>query len=444
MTQRIRVGQIFRVPYRGGPSSRDSIPSYLTLTKGCHAKPADFQKGMFWYKQFPEPGHALTRVPAFIFHSNSFKHGTEVTPWLDVVESDEGYCLFHGDNRRPNVEPNSSRGNSEFTKAVQFYASPDLRIFAPPVLVFEQVEFKGSRRGYRRFAGFGVPVRYSIASQKELRGAYFTNLVVELVLFRLDQENEWFSWDWIDKRRDPAVTAEQALTFAPASWQAWVKHGELAIDNCRRNVARQAIVKPSEQQSLGTQERRILDAVVSYYAGQKHAFEGLASFVAHRVLGQQCRRGWITKRSGDGGIDFVCRLDLGDPTERLSRASAVVLGQAKCVAPGTEIGGHALARVVARLQRGWIGVFVTTGVFSRAAQTELQVDRYPILLINGRRVAKVLLEVLTKEGIEIEELLNRETQWFEANTTNLIPSRILEDAYSFLRPDAISVRRLAE
>ncbi|MBK7928979.1 MAG: restriction endonuclease [Bryobacterales bacterium] len=92
---------------------------------------------------------------------------------------------------------------------------------------------------------------------------------------------------------------------------------------------------------------------------------------------------WVTKRSGDGGVDFVCRMDVGDPADLLSRTSAVVLGQAKCIATSAAIGGHALARVVARLQRGWIGVFVTTGVFSRAAQLELAQDRYLVVLING-------------------------------------------------------------
>jgi hypothetical protein len=180
-----------------------------------------------------------------------------------------------------------------------------------------------------------------------------------------------------------------------------------------------------------SEESKILRGVLDYYGEKRHAFEGLAAFVAERVLGHQCRRGWVTKRSGDGGVDFVCRLDVGDRSDRsrLSLTRAVVLGQAKCVAVETAVGGHALARVVARLQRGWIGVFVTTGVFSRAAQMELAEDKYPVVLVNGSRLAKVLFEVLTQERIALHELLDRETEWYDRNFTQLSPGRILDDAF---------------
>ncbi|MFF2383072.1 hypothetical protein [Streptomyces sp. NPDC058108] len=42
-----------------------------------------------------------------------------------------------------------------------------------------------------------------------------------------------------------------------------------------------------------------------------------------------------------------------------------------------------IARVVARLRRGWIGVYVTTGAYSEPAQTEMAEDQYPIVLVNG-------------------------------------------------------------
>ena len=139
----------------------------------------------------------------------------------------------------------------------------------------------------------------------------------------------------------------------------------------------------------------------------------------------------MTKRSGDGGIDFVCRLDVGDPADRLSQTSAIVLGQAKCVRLNTSIGGLPLARVVARLQRGWIGAFVTTGSFSRAAQLELAQDRYPVVLINGQRLARVIFGVLTKERIGLRDLLDRETEWYVRSLSHLAPQRILEDAFGF-------------
>src|SRR5208337_292333 len=227
------------------------------------------------------------------------------------------------------------------------------------------------------------------------------------------------------------VDADTALRASPFSWKKWVAGGELAVESCRRIAARRTVVDLSEQRDTEKEERKILVEVLEYYGKKKHAFEGLASFITQRVLGDQCRRGWVTKRSGDGGVDFVCRLDVGDRADRLSSTPAVVLGQAKCVGVGTAIGGHALARVVARLQRGWIGVFVTTGIFSRAAQLELAEDRYPVVLINGRRLARVLFEVLTQERLGLRELLDRETDWYLKKSTRLSPARILGDEFWF-------------
>jgi Restriction endonuclease AspBHI N-terminal/Restriction endonuclease len=412
--------------------------SYQDLTRGVHGKSADTQKGMFFYQQLKEPGQKFDRMPAFIFHSNPFKKGAEGTPWVDVVEPDAGYCLFHGDNRRAGAAPLGSRGNAKFVQLQHFYADPALRKFAPPLLVFEQAEHAGNRRGYRRFCGFGVPIRCALATQKERSGGYFTNLVIELTLFRLEQENESFDWKWIDQRRDGSVDADTALSASPFSWKKWVNGGELAVESCRRIAARQTVVDSSEQRDTSEEEHKILVEVLEYYGKKKHAFEGLASFIAQRVLGNQCRRGWVTKRSGDGGVDFVCRLDVGDRADRLSFTPAVVLGQAKCVGLGTAIGGHALARVVARLQRGWIGVFVTTGIFSRAAQLELAEDRYPVVLINGRCLAKVLFEVLTQERLGLRELLDRETDWYLKKSTHLSPARILGDEFWFVSTTTVA------
>lgn len=429
----IAIGQVLRVPYRGQRTNATPGGSYQDLTRGSHGKSADLQKGIFFYQQVTEPGKTFLRLPAFIFHSNPFKKGAEGTPWVDVVEPDSGYCVFHGDNRKAGAVPVGSRGNAKFVQVQHFYADPALRKFAPPIIVFEQAEQNGNRRGYRRFCGFGVPVRSTLATQREKLGGYFTNLVIELVLFRLEEENEFFDWKWIDLRRDGTADADRALSASPSSWKKWVKEGESAVESCRRVVARQNVVNASEQSPTTSDEKKILGGVLDYYRQKKHAFEGLAAFVAERILGNQCRRGWVTKRSGDGGVDFVCRLDVGDRSDhtRLSMTPAVVLGQAKCVGTETAIGGQALARIVARLRRGWIGVFVTTGVFSRAAQMELAEDRYPVVLINGARIAKTLFEVLTQERIGLQELLERETEWYVRNFTQLAPDRILEDAFWF-------------
>jgi hypothetical protein len=426
---KIKIGQVFRIirfakgtvpvgSYFGG--------SYIELTKGRFKSQANVIQGISAFKNVKEPGKSFKRIPAIILHSNPFKEGTEITPWVDVIEPDLGYALYNGDNRKGSILPLQSRGNAILSRAQLFYTDPELRKFAPPVLLFTQCEINGNRKGYREFSGYGIPTHFMLVSQREKEAeGYFTNLVIELALFRLDTENEEFDWNWIDLRRDSSLPADTVLKAAPSAWKLWVQEGEAAIEKCRRRIARHSIVSTREQLDYPETDKALVAKVAVFYSACPHAFEGLASLIAERVVGQNCKRGWITKRSADGGVDFVCRVDLGS---EFSRVPVVLLGQAKC--PGNiqgSVSGRDIARLVARLQRGWVGVFVTTGIFSRATQEELHTDRYPVILINGKRLAKELRTLLITEGITLTQLLEREKLWYETNLQPMEPGRILDD-----------------
>jgi hypothetical protein len=426
---KVKIGEVFRVS-REVANSDTGYRDYEDLTRGRHRLGADIQKGIFFYGEVPELNAPLTRTPAFIFHSNAFKRGSEDTPWADVIEPDRGYALFHGDNKQSSRGPLDSRGNAKFVTIQKFYSDPSLRKYAPPIMLFRQHDISGNRKGYRQFCGYGVPIRSSIVAQREHESdRYFTNLLIEIALFHLDRENEQFDWTWIDARRDSDIDADEALKFAPYAWRQWVDYGNDAVENCRRRVARQHVVAVKEQCRLVSDEQQILSAVIEYYEARKHAFEGLASFVTQQVIGPGCKRGWVTKRSGDGGIDFVCRVDIGNPAGLLSRAPIVVLGQAKCHSKNQPTNGQDLARVVARLQRGWIGAFVTTSYFSRAAQLELREDKYPLILINGQRLARILQAAIIADRIALHDLLDRETHWYERHIEPVDPGRIVDDEF---------------
>jgi hypothetical protein len=209
---------------------------------------------------------------------------------------------------------------------------------------------------------------------------------------------------------------------APRAWTEWVRDGDAAIPRCRRQVLRRQIVPHKERLDLTTHERRILSEVHHFFQERRHSFEGLASFITQRVLGERCVRGWVTVRSGDGGIDFVSRLDIGSG---FGQSSAVILGQAKCVSPSSSINGLDLARLVARLRRGWIGVFVTTGTFSDRAQHELIEDNYPVVLVDGKRLVQELVQTMSVEGIGLTALLQREADWHERSLSRREPARII-------------------
>ena len=102
-----------------------------------------------------------------------------------------------------------------------------------------------------------------------------------------------------------------------------------------------------------------------------------------------------TPASSDGGVDFYGRLEIGNG---FGKAKFIVLGQAKCETPNTPTSGNHIARTVARLRRGWIGVYVTTSFFSEPVQREIIEDEYPIMLINGLKLAQTLLKIMHDDG----------------------------------------------
>ena len=168
------------------------------------------------------------------------------------------------------------------------------------------------------------------------------------------------------------------------------------------------LVKKTEQTAVNQQ---LLNEIYTYYGGNncsaaKHEFEFLAMEITHKVIeetGAKCQPGWITKSSGDGGVDYVLRIDIRQ--DRLASVKVIVLGQAKCTAPSTPVNGRDIARTVARLKRGWIGAFVTTSFFSEAVQQEVKEDEYPIMMINGAQITEIVERELKVNNLSLPDYL---------------------------------------
>ena len=180
------------------------------------------------------------------------------------------------------------------------------------------------------------------------------------------------------------LSAENTFDHAPKAWKEWVKNGEVCIEKCRRKTYKMLVVKPEDQiLKSSSKEGKILQTIVDYYPKTKEErFEALASFATEQLFKEtkvKYSPQWINPKGADGGVDFVGRLELG--RDLLAGTKVVVLGQAKCKKPNNATNGSDIARLVARLQRGWIGVFVTTSYYSDAVQKEVLADRYPVVLI---------------------------------------------------------------
>ena len=280
-----------------------------------------------------------------------------------------------------------------------------------------------------KFQGYGVIESIELVTQYDVKtqDGYFSNYVFNMCVFSLKSDNEKFSWDWINARRDQNLSNEETLKYAPMAWKQWIKNGD--ISSVRRHVYTSEIVKTSDQiPKRGSKEEKTVSQIYEFFSSKdRHAFELFAMRIAQELFestGANFQSGWVTQKSGDGGIDFVARNDIGNG---LAKIKTVLIGQAKCESPGVPTNGVSIARTVSRLKRGWLGIYVTTSYFSTAVQKEVLDDQYPVMLINGLQIAKAAEAILYREGVTLDAFMNSIMDEYPSSCKNRRPEEILFD-----------------
>ena len=267
------------------------------------------------------------------------------------------------------------------------------------------------------FQGFRIIESVELITQydSKLKTPYFTNYMYNMCVFSMKEEGEKFDWGWINDRRNPQLSSEEAGAKAPSAWKKWVREGQTSLNKVRRNTSILKVIPEVEQRpEPGSKEEQLLLQIYDYYRNKRHAFELLAMRVTQEIFeeaGSVFIPGWITPKSGDRGIDFVARLDF---SSHMSALKIVILGQAKCEKPNVPTNGVHIARTVARLKRGWFGVYVTTSYFSKGVQTEVLDDQYPVMLICGKKLAETVEKILYKRGISLTSFLEELNQTYRS------------------------------
>lgn len=398
------MGQVLRDsrPKSAEPAWHGAYANLYAVTRLDGANLIPFDAGINPLALTKAPDGA--RRPAVLVASSPHKLGMTENPWQDVFDTDNGYVRYYGDNRTPGDDPASKPGNRALTAAylAQSHHDPAERAKAAPLLLFRRVPREGAAKGFVEFQGLAVITGVQLITQySEKAGGSFANFVFELLVMDLSHEAEWFDFGWINARRDGTKTTAESHALAPWAWKEWVAHGAVALTRIRRRVSK-LHVEPRQQQmpAAGSRDAQILQGIYEFYEGKKARFEALAQVVAERILRPSeglYVPGGLTRASADGGIDFIARLDVGTG---FGRARLIVLGQAKCEKLGSPTHGNHIARTVARLRRGWLGVYVTTSFFSAMTQREVIEDRYPIVLVCGKRLAEEVHKLLIEKGTD--------------------------------------------
>jgi hypothetical protein len=421
----LRIGEVYRYSssFEKNVPIIDGIPNFIYVTNTEGKNKVLMESGI-------SPIGSAGVCPAILISSSTHKHGSKETPWQDRFEADRGYVRYFGDNKT-SKDPSESLGNRTLLEQFSLHNSGmrSERLKAAPILIFRSVLIGSRIKGNRLFEGLALINSAERITQFQSDIGYFTNYVFEFTVLNLAKENDLLNWNWISARRDAQIDAETSLQLAPEAWRNWVKHGDLYDIKLRRQVIKHHSVSKSDQLPTSkSRESNCLNAIYNHYSHHKHGFELLASKVISSHLsrtGSSYLEGWITQGSGDGGVDFVGRLDLGSG---FSKVKVIVLGQAKCENPNKPTNGVHISRTVARLKRGWIGAYVTTSFFSEPMQKEIKEDQYPLLMINGLELAREVLILVEKSGNrDVHSFLEELDKKYEGRISARAPEEILID-----------------
>lgn len=426
---KLYVGQILRYPRAFEPDV-ELVDGYTNFWRATYAEGfarPQLEKGI-------NPIAAVktasgVRRPAILISSSPHRVGSAQTPWHDIFDTDNGHIRYFGDAKTPGQDPAITPGNKALLEAhgIQSAIDPGERAAATPILFFRRTTVGSVSKGYLTFQGFGIVERAERITQFDPRkNASFTNYVYDFAVLGMADENETFDWVWINARRNPAITDEQCLALAPKAWRRWQEGGASALARNRRHVSKLLVTKPKDQlPERGSKYDHILQEICTHYATKKHHFEGLAYAIVRHLLSQSGGNfvnGWITPAGGDGGADFIARLDIG---QGFGAVRQIVYGQAKCIATSSGVDGKDIARTVARLKRGWFGVFVATSYFSEPVQREVIEDEYPVLLVSGITVAEATYLLAEENGCTVGTYLDRIDAEFEGMKARRRPEEVL-------------------
>jgi hypothetical protein len=406
MGRHFRVGQIYRYAAQQNKTTPtlDGFENFHFITNLSDKAQPQLDKGIAPIGKVKVPGLEKERTPAILISSTLHGKGSASNPWRDIIDSDRGFIQYFGDTKKQG-NPQDSPGNKLLLKefAKHTAGAAQTRRLATPLLVFESVPHNGKIKGFKRFAGLAVIEKVELVTQYNAANGYFTNYVFQFAVLSLSPEDERVNWAWINDRRNESLENEATLEYAPKAWKQFVKHGLDSTPSIRRKVIRGQTVKPEERRKLLTQvEGKTLSDIYKYYSedSTKHRFELLASLAVMEFVnsnGGSYQYGWLTRGSGDGGVDFVGKIKLGSG---FSSTEVIVLGQAKCEDPTKATNANHLARTVARLKRGWVGAYVTTSYYSVNSQEEIIEDDYPLIKIDGLVLAQCALRLKEAAGFK--------------------------------------------
>jgi len=395
MNKTYRVGYNYRDLTSTKADSGDEFLNWLDQKQENTTKPSTIgATGGIRPKRFVNQGLKLPcdfqSIPAALIITTTNISQQYHNPWEDHVDYSSGQIIYWGDakyeeNKR-NKKYNDFKGNKVLLQINELILQQH-RSYIPPILHFSR-----NRKGYVQFSGLCVLERIE-TSWFEDKGRPITNL--RCILSILDLEE--VPIDWLLSRA-AASKADDIDKKSPQVWKDYL-NGEtkkLFVWSPKLRSTNEQL-PPSQ-----SKEASILGQIVKM--GPQN-FERFCSNLLREIATKTNVQHRIqeTRYVRDGGFDFNGWLIFPEPLQY----EIVFKGEAKKYGDKNGVTPKDVSRLVARLQRGEYGIFITTSFYTQSAQEEVLKDGYPVRLFSGGDIVNLLKSLGKISGGQ----LNKE--WFD-------------------------------
>lgn len=336
-------------------------------------------------------------VPAYlILVTHDDKKDGVRNPWEDVVDYAAGRIIYWGDAKFHKTKKlHDFRGNKNLEIIWNLILEKKMD-WVPPILHFSKPS-----KGIVKFNGVCVLDKLEITWFSD-NSTPVRNYRCTLSILDIDE----VFIDWLHSRAR-ATSLEEIDRDAPKAWRDYKKGVLRKIDVWSPKI------KTTEQQLPieGTSDAKILEQLVALTPTQ---FESV-TVALFRQLPEVTHSITQTRPTADGGFDFYGRFTLPSPISY----DIHFLGEAKKFQRSTAVQPKHVSRLVARLQRGQYGIFVTTSYYTKQTQKEVLEDGYPIKLFSGMDIILFLkeLNLVYKDRVS-EEWLQGVFQNYSVASTN--------------------------
>lgn len=334
----------------------------------------------------------MNRVPSSLFLITTRVSQQYHNPWDDIVDYSTGQILYWGDAKydgtRREKKHNEFMGNRILESIHDLILGQSLSL-VPPILHFTKLN-----KGLIQFSGLCVLDRLETTWYED-KDRPIKNFRCHLSIL----DTEAIDVNWLHMRASAKLDSDPNIN-APEIWLDYIS------GRIRKLILWQKLVRTnSDQLPLPeSDESKVLDQVRSLSAEEfEHFCTALFQDLAARSGVQHDIQG--TRMVRDGGFDFFGKFTLPPPLHYEINFK----GEAKRYKGSNPVGPEDVSRLVARLQRGEYGVFITTSYYTKAAQEEVYEDGYPVRLFSGRDIVLFLrlLGLITNKTRIREDWLTR-------------------------------------